>query len=336
MKIVIGGASDYQQVPWLEKVAKRYEIAFAPDDGSLKTHLSDAEVFVSWTYTGSGLQKNWSLAKSLRWVHWCGAGVRPVLFDDFIASDVVLTNARGVFDQAMAEYVLGMMLAFTMGIPKMLEEQHARRWTYRQCEVVEGSRAVIFGVGSIGQRIGEVLQSAGVSVVGVGRTARRTSTVFGAVLDRNDRLAAIAEADWVIAVMPDTAETRGYFGVAEFAAMRPSCRFINVGRGSSVDEAALLAALVESRIAGAALDVFREEPLPSTSQLWSAPNLIVTPHVSGDFKGFEAAVCAQFLGNLERYVAGLDLVNVVDKRAGYVHANRRCGVARCANVENES
>jgi phosphoglycerate dehydrogenase-like enzyme len=320
MKIVFGGATGYEQVPGLDKVAGRYDIAFAPDDEALKAHLPEAEIFVSWTYTGSGLEKNWAFAQRLKWVHWCGAGVRPVLFDDFIASDAVLTNARGIFDQAMAEYVLGVMLAFTIGLPGMLEEQRARRWTYRQAEFVEGSRAVIFGVGSIGQRIGQVLQSAGVSVTGVGRTARRTATVFGQVLTRDDRLTAIAEADWVIAVMPETSETRGYFGVEEFAAMRPSARFINVGRGSSVDEAALLAVLVENRIAGAALDVFREEPLPITSQLWSAPNLIVTPHVSGDFKGFEAAICSQFLENLERYSAGLDLVNVVDKHAGYVNA----------------
>jgi phosphoglycerate dehydrogenase-like enzyme len=320
MKIVFGGASGYEEVPGLGKVANRYDIAFAPNDAALKAHLPEAEVFVSWTYTGSGLEKNWSFAKRLKWVHWCGAGVKPVLFDDFVASAVVLTNARGIFDRAMAEYVLGMMLAFTTGLPGMLNEQRARRWTYRQAEFVEGSRAVIFGVGSIGQRIGEVLQSAGVSVVGVGRTARSTSTVFGQILAHDDRLAAIAETDWVIAVMPDTSETRGYFGVEEFAAMHPSARFINVGRGSSVDEVALLAALVENRIAGAALDVFREEPLPKTSPLWSAPNLIVTPHVSGDFKGFEAAVCAQFLENLERYSAGADLVNVVDKHAGYVSA----------------
>ena len=320
MKIVFGGAAGYEQVPGLDKIANRYDIAFAPDDASLKTHLPGAEIFVSWTYTGSGLEKNWSFAKSLKWVHWCGAGVKPVLFDDFVASDVVLTNARGIFDRVMAEYVLGVMLAFTTGLPAMLEEQRARRWTYRQSDILEGSHAVIFGVGSIGQRIGQLLRSAGVSVTGVGRTPRSTSTVFGQVLGRNDRLAAIADADWVIAVMPDTTETKGYFGVEEFAAMRASARFINVGRGNSVDEAALLAALVENRIAGAALDVFREEPLPKESQLWSAPNLIVTPHVSGDFKGFEAAVSAQFLDNLERYSAGVDLVNVVDKRRGYVNA----------------
>lgn len=321
MKIVFGGASGFNQVPGLDKVASRYDIAFAPDDAALKTHLPEAEIFVSWTYTGSGLEKNWSLAKSLKWVHWCGAGVRPVLFDDFVASDVVLTNARGIFDQAMAEYVLGMMLAFTTGLPGMLEEQRARRWTYRQAGLIRGSRAAIFGVGSIGQRIGQLLRSVGIAVVGVGRTRRSTSTVFGQVMDRNDRLAAIAEADWVIAVMPETSETTGYFGADEFAAMRPSARFINVGRGNSVDEAALCASLTESRIAGAALDVFREEPLPANSKLWSVPNLIITPHVSGDYKGFEEAICAQFLENLERYSEGLELMNVVDKTVGYIRTD---------------
>ncbi|MGE3873485.1 MAG: D-2-hydroxyacid dehydrogenase [Parvibaculaceae bacterium] len=320
MKIVVGGAAGYEQVPGLESVADRYDIAFAPDDGSLGAHLAEAEVFVSWTYAGSSLEKHWSCAKNLKWVHWCGAGVKPVLFGDFVASDVVLTNARGIFDQAMAEYVLGVMLAFATGLPGMLEEQRARRWTYRQSELVHGSRAVIFGVGSIGRRIARLLQSAGVSVTGVGRTARPASPVFGHVLAGEDRLAALAQADWVIAVMPETSETKGYFGVEAFAAMRPSARFINVGRGNSVDEAALLAALLENRIAGAALDVFGEEPLPQASPLWSAPNLIVTPHVSGDFKGFEAAVCSQFLDNLDRYSAGKGLLNVVDKRAGYVTA----------------
>lgn len=320
MKIVVGGAAGFAEVPWLQTVADRYEIAFAPDDTALVQHLPDAEVFISWSYTGSGLAKNWALARKLKWVHWCGAGVKPVLFDGFVASDVLLTNARGIFDKAMAEYVLGTMLAFTVGLPGMLEEQRARRWTYRQSELIAGTHAAIFGVGSIGQRIGQVLQSAGVSVVGVGRTARRTATVFGQVLGRDDRLAAIAAADWVIAVMPETPDTEGYFGVDEFGAMRPSARFINVGRGNSVDEAALLAALTQNRIAGAALDVFRAEPLPPESPLWAAPNLIVTPHVSGDYKGFEADVCAQFLANLERYSTGAKLLNIVDKRAGYVTA----------------
>jgi len=318
MKIVVGGATGYGDVPGLNQIADKHEVAFAPDDPALNMHLPDAEVFVSWSFRGSGFEQSWPSANKLRWVHWCGAGVKPALFPALVASDVVLTNARGIFDQAMAEYVLGVMLSFGLGLPQMLEEQRARRWTYRQSELITGTRAVVFGVGSIGQRIGEVLRSAGVSVTGVGRTSRATSTVFGNILDRQERLSAISAADWVVAVMPETPNTEGYFGSDEFGAMRQSARFINVGRGNSVDEIALHTALVRGRIAGAALDVFREEPLPEESPLWSTPGLVITPHVSGDFKGFESAICSQFLGNLERYVTGKQLINIVDKEAGYV------------------
>ena len=318
MKIVISGATRYEDVPGLRKVADRYDIAFAPDDAALKVHLPGAEVFVSWTFRGSHLEQNWGLATSLKWVHWCGAGVKPALFNDLVASNVVLTNARGIFDQAMAEYVLGTMLAFGIGLPQMLDEQRAHRWTYRQSELIAGTRAVIFGVGGVGQRIGVVLHAVGVLVTGVGRTPRQTSTVFGKILGRQHRLSAITDADWVISAMPETPDTEGYFGVEEFGAMRTTARFINVGRGNSVNEAALLAALTEKRIAGAALDVFREEPLSPNSQFWRTPGVIVSPHVSGDYKGFEQAICAQFLDNLERYTQGTKLLNIVDKQAGYV------------------
>lgn len=318
MRIVIGGAAGFQDVPGLDQVARRYDIAFAPDDVALKEHLPEAEVFMSWSFRGSGLEQNWRAARNLRWVHWCGAGVKPALFPQMVASDVVLTNARNIFDQAMAEYVLGMILSFGLGLPQMLEEQRSGRWTYRQSHLVTGTRAVVFGVGAIGQRIGATLKANGISVTGVGRTARDTSTVFGKVLGRQDRLSALSAADWVVAVMPETPETEGYFGAEEFVAMRSSARFINVGRGSSVDEAALIGALEQGRIAGAALDVFREEPLPSQSRLWTLPNVIVTPHISGDYQGYEAAICVQFIENLERFSNGDPLRNIVDKRAGYV------------------
>lgn len=320
MKVVIGGATGYDDVPGLDGVADRYDIAFAPDDTALREHLPSAEVFASWSFRGSGLQRHWSSARHLRWVHWCGAGVRPALFPELVASDVVLTNARGVFDRAMAEYVLGMILAFGLRLPQMLREQEARRWTYRQSELIAGTRAVVFGVGGVGRGIGELLAATGVAVRGVGRTPRATSTVFGHVGGRADRLALLAEADWVIAAMPDTAETEGYFGAEEFAAMCPSARFLNVGRGGCVDEDALLDALARGRIAGAALDVFQEEPLPPGSPLWSTPGVTVTPHVSGDHHGFERVMADQFVRNLKRYAAGGPLVNVVDKHAGYVRA----------------
>jgi phosphoglycerate dehydrogenase-like enzyme len=160
----------------------------------------------------------------------------------------------------------------------------------------------------------------GVSCVGVGRSPRDASPVFGPIHGRDDRLSVIADADWVIASMPETSETDNYFGAEEFSAMRPSTRFINVGRGNSVDEVELLAAIKSSRIAGAALDVFRQEPLPPDSELWSTSNLIISPHVSGDYRGFEQALCSQFLANLAEFLRGARLVNIVDKRAGYVRS----------------
>lgn len=318
MQIVIGGAAGFDEVPELARLADRHDIAFAPDDAALARHLPTAEVFVSWTFRGSGLERHWSLAHRLRWVHWCGAGVRPALFPGLVASDAVLTNARGVFDRAIAEYVLGTMLAFVLRLPEALEEQRARRWTYRNSERLEGTTALVVGVGGIGRRVGELLSAAGVRVHGIGRTARDTDPAFGRVHDREDRFALLAQADWVVAVMPDTPGTEGWFGADEFAAMRPTARFVNVGRGRTVVEADLVDALAAGRLAGAALDVFAEEPLPADSPLWSLPGVIITPHMSGDYAGFDDDLCRQFLGLLARYEAGAPLDNVVDKHAGYV------------------
>ncbi|KRW96652.1 D-2-hydroxyacid dehydrogenase [Paracoccus sp. MKU1] len=324
MKIVIGGAAQPEDIPGFDQIGVEHEIAFAPDDETLRRHLPEAEVFVSWSFRNSGLERNWDCAGKLKWLHWCGAGVKPALFPALVDSKVVLTNARGIFDQAMAEYVLGMVLSFSIGLPGMLAEQAERRWTYRQSELLKGTRAAVFGVGGIGQRIGELLRAVGVSVTGIGRTPRQTETVFGRVLGREDRFAVLAKADWIIAVMPDTPDTEGYFGADEFRAMRHSARFLNIGRGNSVDEPALVEALRRGQIAGAALDVFAQEPLPEDSLLWSVPNLIITPHVSGDFQGYERAMFMQFLENLERFAKGKALLNVVDKHAGYVPASLSC------------
>ncbi|TDQ58791.1 phosphoglycerate dehydrogenase-like enzyme [Actinomycetospora succinea] len=318
MRIVIGGAAGFDDVPVLRELADRHDVAFAPDDAALAEHLPTAEVFVSWTFRGSGLERHWPLARRLRWVHWCGAGVRPALFGDLVASDVVLTNARGVFDRAMAEYVLGTILAFALRLPAALEEQRHRRWTYRHSERLEGTTAVVVGVGAIGRRVGELLAAAGVTVHGIGRTARETDTVFGRVHGRDDRVTLLGRADWVVAVMPDTPGTEGWFGADEFGAMKPTARFVNVGRGSTVVERDLVEALRDGRIAGAALDVVAEEPLPADSPLWTLPGVILTPHMSGDYEGFEDDLCRQFLRLLAQDEAGVAPDNVVDKQAGYV------------------
>jgi phosphoglycerate dehydrogenase-like enzyme len=277
-------------------------------------------VLCSFSFRAREVRAAWDAAGDVRWIHWCGAGVDSILFPDLAASPVVLTNARGVFDQAMAEYVLGLILAFAKGLPETLASQAERRWNYRLTERVAGRRALVVGVGSIGRAIARLLRLAGMTVAGVGRTARPDDPEFGAVHAASDLLRLLPDADYVVAVMPLTPATTGMFGDREFRAMKATARFINLGRGASVDEAALARALDEGAIAGAALDVFETEPLPESSPLWSAPRLIVSPHMSGDFLECRQALIELFVDNLERYRAGAPLRNIVDKTLGYVRS----------------
>ena len=154
----------------------------------------------------------------------------------------------------------------------------------------------------------------------MGRSARDADVDFGHIHAVDELLARLPDADYVVLITPLTAQTRNLFGAAEFAAMAPQARFINVGRGALVVEEALLAALQDGQIAGAALDVFVEEPLPAGSPFWQAPNCLISPHMSGDYLEFENAMADQFIANWNRYVKHEPLLNLVDKTLGFVPA----------------
>jgi phosphoglycerate dehydrogenase-like enzyme len=177
---------------------------------------------------------------------------------------------------------------------------------------------VVVGVGPIGRAVARACRALGMRVRGVGRTARGRDEVFDTIFGIDELADAVRRADYVVDALPATPETRHAFGPEVFATMRPWARFVNVGRGSTVDEDALADALREGRIAGAALDVFEAEPLPAESPLWQLANVIVSPHMSGDFAGWREAVVERFVENLERYLTGRPLEGVVDKRRGYV------------------
>jgi phosphoglycerate dehydrogenase-like enzyme len=284
----------------------------------LRRLLPGAEVMLGWNFRAASLREAWDAADSLRWIHWAGAGVDAALFDELAASDIQLTNARGVFDQPMAEWVLGMVIAFAKRLPQTLACQARAEWSHRLSERVAGKRALVVGIGSIGRAVGRLLQAVDMQVEAIGRSARDGDPDFEHVFAIDDLLQRLPEADYVVLITPLTEHTRGLFGAAEFSAMKPSARFINIGRGALVVEDELLAALRQGSIAGAALDVFAEEPLPPQSPFWSAPNCLVSPHMSGDFIEFENVMADQFMENWRRYRAGESLRNVVDKRLGFV------------------
>ena len=318
MKILVNGATNLSDVPGLDVVLSYAQVAFAPDEAHLATELPDSDILLGWDFRGRELSSQWQHAHRLKWIHWCGAGVDAVLFDELVQSEVILTNAQGLFDRAMAEYVLGYMLMETKRFMDSWEFQKRRHWQYRLTPMLSGQRAVIVGVGSIGREIATMLKSMGVGVTGVGRHARTNDPVFARIFGQADLLQAVSKVDWVISVLPATPSTKQVFNHATFAAMSPSTRFVNVGRGSAVDEPALMQALENGDIAGAMLDVFREEPLLASDPLWQTPNLVISPHMAGDYTGFHRDLVNQFVANLTRYRHGQALFNVVDKRLGFV------------------
>ncbi|MFE5739495.1 D-2-hydroxyacid dehydrogenase [Streptomyces celluloflavus] len=304
--------------PKLDRLTGRARVRFT-DEASLASRLPSADVLLVWDFTSDAVRRAWpEHGPRPRWVHTASAGVDRVLGPALIADDTVVTNARGIYEQPIAEYVAGLVIAMAKDFHGSWELQRQRRWQHRETLRLAGTRAVVVGSGPIGRAIGNTLKALGIAVELVGRRERTADPEFGRVHPTEALHGLLGPADWVICAAPLTGTTRGLFGRAEFARMKPTARFVNVGRGPLVVEEDLVAALRGWRIAAAALDVFAREPLPADSPLWDVPHLIVSPHMSGDTQGWRTALAEQFQDNFDRWAAGQPLRNVVDKRLGYV------------------
>lgn len=302
--------------PGLDGAAVGGELRLARS-GELAAAVQGADVLLVWDFLSDAVADAWPAADRLRWVHAASAGVDRLMFPDLVAGEVVVTNSRGVFERPIAEYVLGQLLSFAKDLPRTWDLQREQRWLHRETDTLADAAALVVGTGPIGREIAQLLRAVGMSVTLVGRTAR-SDPDFGTVHASGDLPALASEADYVVAAVPLTPQTTGLFDRRLFRAMRRTARFVNVGRGLSVVEQDLLDALAAGEIAGAALDVFHEEPLPPGHPLWSAERLLVSPHMSGDARGWREALVRLFLDNLDRWRRGVPLRNVVDKRRGYV------------------
>lgn len=267
-------------------------------------------------------------APRLRWIQLDTSGADHVRNTPVWSSEVVITSIAGVSPRPMAEYVLSMVLAFAHRLPRAVEGQRRRewprtrdRWEHYRPVKVPGSRMTIVGYGSLGRGIARAAQAFGIEVLGVrrGGTARsygeEVDGVRTVTAERLDE--ALAAADWVIVAVPGTPETMGLIGARQLAAMKPGGHLVNVARGGVVDETALVAALDAGHLAGAALDVFAQEPLPPGSPLWEHPRILVTPHVAGMAPEYELDVRRLFCENLARYLRGEPLRNVIDRELAY-------------------
>ncbi|MFI0979584.1 D-2-hydroxyacid dehydrogenase [Streptomyces sp. NPDC021093] len=303
---------DAEPLPRLGNLTGRTRILHG-DDSTIRSQLPEADVLLVWDFLSDAVRRAWpGPGARPRWVHTASAGVDHLMCPELAASDTVVTNARGIFDQPMAEYVAGLVLAAAKDFLGTNELQRQRRWHHRETRRVAGTRAVVVGSGPIGRAIARTLEALGVTVAVTGRTARP------GVHGPGELLPLLARADWVVCAAPLTDTTRGMFDARAFDAMNPAAYFINVGRGQLVVESDLLAALAKRWIAGAALDVFTQEPLPPESPLWDVPGLTVSPHMSGDVLGWRDELAAQFVELYDLWESGGPLPNVVDKNVGYV------------------
>lgn len=302
--------------PDLAELTGRAEIRY-PDAADLADAIRGADVLLMWDFFSSAVQSAWPNADRLQWVHTPSAGVDTLMFDGLIDSEVAVTNAKGVFDRPIAEYVLGAVLAHAKQLHHSRDLQRQHEWHHRETTDIAGQLALIVGTGGIGRATARLLVAAGLRVRGAGRVAKPADPDFGDVV-ASDKLAAhVGDVDHLVVAAPLTAATTNLIDAPVLEAMQPTAHLINVGRGASVDEPALIDALRAGRPQAATLDVFAEEPLPAHHPFWDMHNVVVSPHLSGDTVGWRDRLAAQFVVNANRWLDGQDLLNPVDKTRGY-------------------
>ncbi len=284
--------------------------------------LDDVEVMLRGPLPAATFERILARAPRLAWVHSATAGVERLLVPAAAGRGLVITNARGVFSEPIAEYVMMMILATIRRLPELLELQRERTWQPLSATEMRDITVGIVGLGSIGRSVASRALAFGSRVIAIRRS--EAGPPEGAGLEGIDRVLRpdqlpelLAESDMVVLALPLTRDTTDLFDARMLARMRPGSWLINVARGGLVDERALLRALRDGPMAGAILDAFKEEPLPPDSALYGMPNLIVTPHTSWTSGRVLDRTIELFRDNLLRYIAGDPLHNIVDVTKGY-------------------
>jgi phosphoglycerate dehydrogenase-like enzyme len=290
-------------------------------DCTVDGRLDAVEGLFRWSIPNDQLRAFLAATPRLRWLHVARAGVDGPLLEMVRDRPVLLSNSAGMHAVPIGEYVLWAMLAHAKQARRFYEQQRRQLWAddelgFPLLGELAGKTLLIIGLGRIGVGIAQRAQAFGMRVIGSNRSGRPQPHVDAVVADPGWR-ALLPQADYVVLAAPLTAATRGMFGADELAQLPAHAYLINIARGEIVDEAALIAALRSGRIAGAALDVFAEEPLPAEHELWALPNVTITPHMSWSSPQIRTRSLQYFLDNLTAFAAGQRLPNLVDKEAGY-------------------
>jgi len=286
---------------------------------SIKQAAAEAEVILCWPGPCTLLEQVWPLARNVRWIHCVYAGLDGMLFPALIESNVAVTNSRGVFSNSLGEYVMAAVLFFAKDLRRMIGNQALEKWDPFDVEEISGQTMGILGYGSIGRAVALRARGMGMRVTALRRSPvpAPPDTLVDAFFPAHRKLELVAGSDYLVVAMPLTPETAGMVGADEFEAMKPGAVVINVGRGPVIDEGALIRALRESKIRGAALDVFDVEPLPKGHPFYHMENVLLSPHCADHTPRWLWNTMELFAANLGHYRRGEPLQNVVEKSRGY-------------------
>jgi phosphoglycerate dehydrogenase-like enzyme len=317
--LVLTAPGDHN-IPFLADLRQLATIVVGDSARDFARAAADAEIILNWSGSLALLRKVFQMSHRLRWIHSRSAGLEQTLFPELIASDVVLTNGSGVFSPSLGEFVLAAILFFAKDFRRMIRNQMAGVWEPFEVTMVSGQTLGIVGYGSIGRAVAAQARSLEMKVLGLRRRVSQQpeeDPLIDKVYRYGQLLEMLSRCDYIVMTVPFTEQTRGLIADAEFAVMKKNAVLINVGRGPTIDEQAMIKALSENKIRGAALDVFDQEPLPHGHPFYSLENVLLSPHCADHTPDWLDNAMRFFLAQIERFRHGETLLNVVDKTSGY-------------------
>jgi phosphoglycerate dehydrogenase-like enzyme len=273
-------------------------------------HIGSADVLVTF----GPMMADHVLAKAanLKWIQALGTGIDGIVDQPSLRRGVLVTNMHGFHGAPVSEAALMSMLALSRDLPRSLRSQRERKWVRFPASLIRGKTVGIFGVGAIAGELAPRCKAMGMTVVGIS-SAKRPVAGFDRMFGRDELVAAVRDVDYLVLLTPYTTETHHIVNAAVFAAMKAGSYLVNLARGGVVDEAALIQALEQGKLAGAALDVFAKEPLPDNHPFWSMDNVIITTHQGGFFDGYPDHALPVVEDNLRKFLAGdlKSMINIV-------------------------
>lgn len=306
-----------------ETLRKRWpemKVVHLPDYDNLPQELPDTDIFVGYSLRDKQLK----YAPKLKWIHSTAAGVAQLMYPELREAGILVTNPSGVFSVPMAEHTMGLIVALARNLPDSVRQQDRSNWSQQELwdkpqrlAEVNGRVLLIVGYGSIGRELAKRAKAFDMRVWGVTRSGEGDGNYAEKIFLAARLHEALPGADYVVIAAPETAETKHLIGAPELAKMKPGARLINVGRGSLLDEAALICSLKSGALSGAAIDVAQTEPLPADSPLWKTPNLFITPHTSALSDRLWIRQTALLVELLERWFDGREMFNQVNLERGY-------------------